>query len=85
MRRKAKKLFTENEVGEAIILYGARNDLDEAWFIAESARELIESGAKPNEIAVLYRENFQSRALEEAFLALSVPYRVLGTRFFERK
>jgi len=85
VRRKPKRLFTENEIGEAIVLYGARNDLDEAWFVAESARELIESGTKPNEIAVLYRENFQSRALEEAFLTLSVPYRVLGTRFFERK
>ena len=83
--RKPKKLFTENGTGEAIALYGARNDLDEAWFVAQTARHLIENGTKANEIAILYRENFQSRALEEAFLSLSVPYRVLGTRFFERK
>ena len=47
--------------------------------------EQIKNGTSPSEIAVLYRENFQSRALEEAMLAFGVPYRVLGTRFFERK
>ena len=46
---------------------------------------MIEKGVPPKEIAVLYRENFQSRALEEAMLAAGLPYRVLGTRFFERK
>lgn len=84
-RRRPKRLFTDKETGEAIVLYGARNEIDEAWFVASQAAELIESGVTPSEIAVLYRENFQSRAIEEAMLHLSVPYRVLGTRFFERK
>lgn len=84
VRRKPKKLFTENAVGEAMTLYGAANDLEEAWFVAAEARGLIAEGVRPEEIAVLYRENFQSRALEEAFLHLEVPYRVIGTRFFER-
>ncbi len=85
VRRRPKKLFTDKETGEAIVLYGARNEIDEAWFIASQAMELIEKGTPASEIAVLYRENFQSRAIEEAMLHLSVPYRVLGTRFFERK
>lgn len=84
-RRRPKVLFTENETGESILLYGARNEVDEAWFVASKAAELVQAGARPGSIAVLYRENFQSRALEEALLHLDVPYRVLGTRFFERK
>lgn len=85
VRRRPKKLFTDKETGDAIVLYGARNEIDEAWFIASQATELIESGVSAKDIAVLYRENFQSRAIEEAMLHLSVPYRVLGTKFFERK
>lgn len=83
--RLPKNLFTENETGEALTLFGARDEVDEAWFVAECARTQIASGTPSSEIAVLYRENFQSRALEEAFLHLGVPYRVIGTRFFERK
>lgn len=84
-RRKPKVLFTENETGESIVVYGARNEIDESWFVAAKIGELIEAGTKPGEIAVLYRENFQSRTLEEALLHAEIPYRVLGTRFFERK
>lgn len=85
VRRRPKKLFTDKEVGDAIVLYGAQNEVDEAWFIAHQAMKLIEGGMPASEIAVLYRENFQSRVIEEAMLHLSVPYRVLGTKFFERK
>jgi DNA helicase-2/ATP-dependent DNA helicase PcrA len=49
------------------------------------AKELQKSGVPLSDIAVLYRANFQSRVLEEEFLAADVPYQVLGTRFFERK
>lgn len=85
LKRLPKNLFTENETGEALSLYGARDEMDEAWFVAQKAAELIQNVTSPAETAVLYRENFQSRALEEAFLHLGVPYRVIGTRFFERK
>jgi DNA helicase-2/ATP-dependent DNA helicase PcrA len=85
LRRVPKNLFTDNPVGEAIMLFPARNDIEEAWFIADRAARMIQTGVPPKEIAVLYRENFQSRALEEAMLAGGVPYRVLGTRFFDRK
>lgn len=85
VRRKPKNLFTENETGESIILYGAQNEIDEAYFIANAAKEIISKGTNPKNIAVLYRENFQSRAIEEALIHFEVPYRVLGVRFFERK
>jgi len=85
VKRLEKNLFTDNPTGEPVVVYGGRNEIDEAWFIAQSAARLIEEGTPADEIAVLYRENFQSRALEEAMLAFGVPYRVLGTRFFERK
>jgi DNA helicase-2/ATP-dependent DNA helicase PcrA len=58
---------------------------DEAEYIAMTAQSLIAEGAQPTDIAVLYRTNFQSRALEEAFLNFEVPYQLLGTKFFERK
>lgn len=83
--RTAKKLFTQKGEGEKIGLYSAINETDEAQFVAHKSLELIQSGASPREIAVLYRANFQSRVLEEAFLMHNIPYQVLGTRFFERK
>ncbi|HVU75607.1 MAG TPA: UvrD-helicase domain-containing protein [Candidatus Paceibacterota bacterium] len=84
-RRIPKVLRTDNPAGESLVLYGGQNEIDEAWFIAGVCKELMERGEKPAEMAVLYRENFQSRALEEAMLAHDIPYKVLGVRFFERK
>ena len=84
-QRKEKNLFTKNPRGDKIGLYSGYDEVDEAYFIAGRAQELIKQGVSPREIAVLYRTNFQSRVLEEAFLSLSLPYQVLGVRFFERK
>jgi len=84
-RRVPKNLFTDNPVGEAIQTFAARNEIEEAWFIADRVARMMEKGVPPKEMAILYRENFQSRALEEAMLAAGIPYRVLGTRFFDRK
>lgn len=83
--RKEKTLYTKNIEGEKISLYGAYDEADEALFVARTCKELIDGGANPEDIAVLYRANFQSRALEEAFLNKKIPYQVLGVRFFERK
>ncbi len=83
--RKPKKLFTEIEAGEKISLTTALDEEGEAEFIAETAAKLIARGVSPEETAVLYRANFQSRALEEAFMHQGIPYQILGTRFFERK
>ena len=84
-RRKPKVLFTDNETGEPLQFFAARNETEEAWFVAAKIRELMEGGMRAGEIAILYRENFQSRAIEEALLHFGIPYRVLGTKFFERK
>ena len=72
-------------LGETIHLYPAASAEAEARYVAGQARALLSEGVAPEDIAVLYRTNFQSRALEEGFLAEGVPYKLLGTRFFERK
>lgn len=83
--RKEKNLFTENEEGEVITIYTGYDDVQEATFIARKIHELIDSGVQATEISVLYRANFQSRAIEQALLAEKVPYHVLGVKFFDRK
>lgn len=83
--RKEKNLFTRNAEGDKITLIENYDEGAEARAVGEKIKCLIDSGTNPEDIAVLYRANFQSRALEEAFLLMNVPYQVLGTRFFERK
>lgn len=83
--RKKKTLYTDNPVGEKIALLSSYTEGDEARAIADSARDIIEKGVPAQEIAVLYRTNFQSRVLEEAFIKKNIPYQLLGTKFFERK
>jgi DNA helicase-2/ATP-dependent DNA helicase PcrA len=83
--RVEKNVFTNNQDGEKITLYAGMTGIDEAEYVAMTAKSLVADGADPASIAVLYRTNFQSRALEEAFLNFEVPYQLLGTKFFERK
>jgi len=83
--RKEKNLFTNNAEGEKISLFSNYTENQEANNVVGKIQELLEKGADLNEVAVLYRANFQSRALEEAFLMAGVPYQVLGTKFFDRK
>ncbi len=84
--RKDKKLFTDNDSGAQISIYGAYSSRDEARYIANECDRLInQEGIQPRDIAILYRANFQSRGLEEQFLYSNIPYQVLGTKFFERK
>ncbi len=80
-----KELRTKQGDGEKIKLFTAMNEGDEARHIALTAQNLINQGNNATEIAVLYRTNFQSRVLEEAFLRANVLYQLLGTKFFERK
>lgn len=80
-----KTLTTSQGDGEKVNLFVSMNEADEAFHIARKAADLIKQGSSPTEIAVLYRTNFQSRVLEEAFLRENVPYQLLGTKFFERK
>lgn len=83
--RKEKHAVTDNPDGEPIQLHAARNAESEARYIAQEARKRVRAGVAPEEIAVLFRTNFQSRALEEAFLSEGLPYKVLGTRFLDRR
>lgn len=83
--RKEKNLFTSQGEGDKIDIYTAWDESSEAELIALQCKELIEGGTNPTDIAVLYRANFQSRVLEEAFIHANVTYNLLGTKFFERK
>jgi len=83
--RKEKYSTTEQGAGEPIVVHMARSAEDEASWIALKIRELMNSGVQPEEIAILFRTNFQSRALEEGLLRAGVPYKLLGTHFFARK
>lgn len=83
--RKEKNLFTSNGDGDQISLYVAMDENDEAGRIGDTIQTLIAKGISPDEIAILYRANFQSRALEDACLFRNLPYHVLGTKFFDRK
>ncbi|MBP6883807.1 MAG: UvrD-helicase domain-containing protein [Candidatus Pacebacteria bacterium] len=84
--RPDKNLFTKNGLGEKISLYEALEENDEADFVATKILEIMDGKSVDlSEVAVLYRANFQSRALEEAMLRYNVPYQVLGVKFFERK
>lgn len=84
-KRREKNLFTHNAEGEKITLYAGFSEQDEGRFIAETCFDLMRAGVSAEDMAVLYRANFQSRVLEEAFLRAGVPYQVLGTRFYDRK
>ncbi|MEK7601891.1 MAG: UvrD-helicase domain-containing protein [Patescibacteria group bacterium] len=83
--RKEKRSVTDNADGHPIRLDVSDSAELEARGVTMSVREFMGQGIPPEEIAVLYRTNFQSRALEEAFLAAGIPYRLLGTRFLDRK
>jgi len=83
--RKEKYSTTERGEGEPIVVHMARSAEDEARWIAFKIREQIRNGTRPEDIAILFRTNFQSRALEEGLLRTGVPYKLLGTHFFARK
>lgn len=83
--RKEKNLFTSQGEGDKIDIMPSWDELSEAELIAHTCKDLLADGIKGEDIAVLYRANFQSRVLEEAFIHANVPYNLLGTKFFERK
>ena len=85
--RRPKALWTDLGSGEIITRYHAEDEGDEATFIATTARQTTEhNDTNWRDIAVLYRTNAQSRVLEEAFMRVGVPYKVVGgTRFYDRR
>jgi len=83
--RKDKNLYTKNDAGEKITVYQGLDEYDEATFAVTKSAELIRNGVKANEIAFLYRANYQSRVLEEVALRNNLHHQVIGTRFFDRR
>ena len=85
-RRLDKRLWTDNPRGGPIVFCQAEDERAEAAFVAHRIQRHVEQGASYRDMAVLYRTHAQSRAFEEAFLARSIPYRIVaGLRFYERK
>ena len=85
-QRKEKSLWTEQDGGEPIVMYEAYDEAEEADFVASEVAELAKGGQRLNDIAVMYRTNAHSRALEEAFIRATIPYQLVGgTRFYERR
>ncbi len=85
--RTPKRLHTENGKGVAVSVYEAYNEVEEASYVCEEIERLTSGGGFTlGDIAVMYRTNAQSRALEEAFVLRQIKHKLIGaTRFYERK
>jgi DNA helicase-2/ATP-dependent DNA helicase PcrA len=85
--RREKRLWTDAGDGDPIVAYVADDEHDEASFIANEIDRLTDDeGLKASDVAVFYRTNAQSRSIEEIFIRVGLPYRVVGgTRFYERR
>ena len=80
--KKEKNLWTNNEKGVKITYHKALSEVDEAYYVKDEIKKLIKDGVSPSEIAVLYRTNAQSRAMEDAMLESQIPYKVIGSFYF---
>src|SRR5665648_607319 len=85
--RKPKRLWTAAGAGPQIVGYVADNEHEEARFVAEEIDRLADAeGVRLADVAIFYRANAQSRALEEVLIRVGLPYKVVGgTRFYERR
>ena len=84
--RKEKTLWTDNGDGEKIQLRQFDTAFDEAEYIAEDIKKEVQEGASYNDSAVLYRTNAQSRLFEEKFIAMNIPYKIVGgINFYARR
>ncbi|MEV0847942.1 DNA helicase PcrA [Streptomyces sp. NPDC049954] len=85
--RRPKNLWTEAGTGTKILGYVADTEHDEAQFVADEIDRLTDEGkAKAGDVAVFYRTNAQSRVLEDIFIRVGLPYKIVGgVRFYERR
>ena len=85
--RKPKELWTEHEGGAPIVRYQAEDEVDEAHWVARRISRLhADEHVRWGDVAIFYRMNAQSRALEDALVRLGIPYKVIGgTRFYDRR
>ncbi len=83
--RIEKKLWTDAKNGDDIIYNSFSNTYNETDYVARTVENMIDYGQELNEVAVLYRSNFQSRKIEEALMKKQIPYKIFGgIRFYER-
>src|SRR5699024_5698787 len=85
--RKPQKLPTENDDGKKITYYQAGTEREEAYYITDRIQELVREGTYSlDDIAILYRTNAQSRAVEDTLLKANMAYRMVGgLKFYDRK
>jgi len=84
--RTSKHLFTTKSGGYPVVLHEAYDEQEEADYIVRETQRLLRTGYRHSDVAVMYRTNAQSRALEESFIRHNIPYRLIGaTRFYSRK
>ena len=86
LSRKTKTLWTENNDGDKVTVLRLASDLDEADYISHTILYGIKKGRRCNEFAILYRQNSQSRTIEDYLVKKNIPYKIYGgTRFYERR
>lgn len=86
LARKGKKMWTDNDEGDEIIIVECRDDKAEAEFVATRIRKLVQEGVSLKDMAVFYRNNAHSRTIEDALRKEKFPYRVVaGIKFYDRK
>lgn len=85
--RKPKQLWTDNKEGNKLYYYEADTEREEAYFVVDKIKTLIEEeNYLPSQIAILYRTNAQSRAIEDALMKSTISYQMVGgTKFYDRK
>src|SRR5262249_50639182 len=85
-QRKEKRLFTENDAGERIVVFEAYDENEEANYVATQIERLVAAGVgRLADFAIMYRVNSQSRVFERTFLRHRIAHKVVGMRFYERK
>ncbi|OUW95082.1 MAG: hypothetical protein CBD97_03625 [Pelagibacteraceae bacterium TMED237] len=84
--RYGKELWSDNEIGEKIIINGFWETKEEAIYVSDKIENLIKTNINLNEISILFRVSAHTRSFEERFINLGIPYRIIGgLRFYERK
>jgi len=83
--RAEKHLWTDNDNGERVSIYEAKDQRDEGAFVARIIEQEVRKGKRYSDFAVLYRNNFQSRGVEDQLVGSNIAYRIFGgTRFYDR-
>lgn len=84
--RKEKNLVSTKGIGDKVRYYRSYDEKDEAHYVAYYTKQAIDNGVDPEEIAVLYRTNAQSRIIEEELIKERIPYRIIGgVNFYSRR